>query len=375
MNQRVSSPETPNAAQSPVLPKFPKNSSFQSELQRRVNEFFQRSGKWQRDCPRMYLKTFLILTCFAISYVALVWFCTHWLYSVPLTIMLGLATAAIGFNIQHDAGHGAYSQWGWVNKLMSWTIDMVGGSSYMWHWKHGVFHHTYTNISGHDSDIELGVFGRLSPHQQHYFFHRWQKYYLWLLYGFVVIKWHLVDDFQSLWTGKIGEHAFPRPKRWDLFIFILGKLVFFTLAFFIPLLFHAWWIVLLYYTATVLITGIVLSVVFQLAHCDEQADFPLPVGSTGKMPDAWAVHQVHTTVDFAPRSRILTWLLGGLNYQIEHHLFPRICHTNYPAMSKIVRQTCLEYGIPYHVHATFWSAIKAHYRWLDQLGKTPIASC
>lgn len=353
----------------PVHPKFPKDNEFQVELHRRVEQHFAATGKFQRDCPRMYLKTGLILGSFLTSYVLLVFFSSSWMSALPLALVLAVSTAAIGFNIQHDAGHKAYSNVGWINKLMSWTIDIVGGSSYMWHWKHGVFHHTYTNISGHDNDIELGLLGRLSPHQPRYALHRWQHLYLWPLYGFVVIKWNLFDDFHSYVTGKIGENRYPRPKGWELVVFIAGKLIFFSLAFAIPMIFHAWWVVLLSYLMVAVVTGIILSVVFQLAHCDEQAQFPLPIEDTGRMQQAWAIHQVETTVDFAPRSRVLTWLLGGLNYQIEHHLFPKICHTNYPALSKIVRQTCHDFGIPYHVHLTFWGALKAHYRWLRRMGQ------
>lgn len=361
------------AAEAAIHPKFPKDSDFQIELHRRVEQHFARTGKFQRDCPRMYMKSALILGSFFASYILLVFVSASWMTALPLSVLLALSTAAIGFNIQHDAGHRAYSNVGWINKLMSWTIDMVGGSSYMWHWKHGIFHHTYTNISGHDNDIELGFLGRLSPHQKRYSFHRWQHIYLWPLYGFVLFKWHLFDDFQSYVTGKIGENSYPRPKGWDLVVFVVGKLIFFSLAFVIPMFFHAWWMVLLFYSIVVLITGIILSVVFQLAHCDEQAMFPLPAGDSGRMEHAWAIHQVETTVDFGPRSKVLTWLLGGLNFQIEHHLFPKICHTNYPAISNIVRQTCVDFGIPYHVHLTFWSAIKAHYRWLRRMGQPTAA--
>ncbi|MBL8823396.1 MAG: acyl-CoA desaturase [Planctomycetia bacterium] len=360
-------------AVSAAPPKFPKDSDFQSVLVRRVQDYFSSTGRYQRDCPRMYLKTAIILATFFSSYILLVFFATSWYFVLPLAIILSLAVAAIGFNIQHDAGHHAYSNYAWINKIMSWTMDMVGGSSYMWHWKHGVFHHTYTNISGHDTDIELGFLGRLSPHQKRYSFHRWQQYYLWPLYGFVVFKWHLFDDFQSYITGKIGENRIPRPKGGDLLVFIIGKLVFFSLAFIIPMFFCTWWMVLLFYGLVIGITGIILSVVFQLAHCDEKAEFPLPAGDTGRMENAWAVHQVSTTVDFAQRSRVLTWLLGGLNYQIEHHLFPRICHTNYPAISRIVQQVCQEFGLRYNVHTTFWGAMVAHYHWLRQMGRPQLA--
>src|SRR5262249_17384163 len=154
-----------------------------------------------------------------------------WWQAVPLAIVLSLATAAIGFNVQHDAGHKAYSERSWVNSLLARTLDLVGASSYFWHYKHGVYHHTYTNIDGHDNDIDLGFLGRLSPHQRRYWFHRWQHLYLWPLYGLVVIKWQLLDDFVTLAQGKVGSHRVPRPRGKDLAIFLFGKLLFLTLAF------------------------------------------------------------------------------------------------------------------------------------------------
>ena len=187
----------------------------------------------------MYLKTAIHLTVFAASYVLLVFFASTWWQAFPLTVLLGLTIAGIGFNIQHDAGHHAYSNHRWINKLMAMTLDLVGGSSYIWHWKHGVFHHTYVNITGHDSDIDLGAIGRLTPHQKRYRFHRWQHFYLWPLYGFLAIKWQLATDFHEVITGRIGRHRIPRPKGWDLVIFLGGKAAFFTLAFVIPLMFHS----------------------------------------------------------------------------------------------------------------------------------------
>jgi linoleoyl-CoA desaturase len=285
---------------------------------------------------------------------------------------VGLAAAAVGFNIQHDAGHRAYSERGWVNGLMARTLDLVGGSSYFWHFKHGVYHHTFTNIDGHDTDIDLGVLGRLSPHQPRRWFHRWQHLYLWPLYGLVVLKWHLFDDFYSLATGRVACHRVPRPRGWDLACFLFGKLGLLTLAFGLPLWLHPWWVVLPVYGLAMLVTGVVLSVVFQLAHCVEPADFPMPVDE-GRMGHAWAEHQVLTTVNFAPRSRALAWLLGGLNFQVEHHLFPRVSHTHYPALARVVRGTCVDFGLPYHVYDTFWQALGAHYRWLRAMGRVAVA--
>lgn len=348
--------------------RFASDEGFLTELRRRVEEYFHTMGRRQRDCLPMYVKTAIILSWLTASYVLLVFVAAGWWQYLLLPIFLGLAMAAVGFNIQHDAGHGAYSRYRWVNKLGAMTLDLIGGSSYLWHWKHGVFHHTYVNITGHDSDIDLGMIGRLSPHQKRWQFHRWQHLYLWVAYGLMAIRWHLYGDFRDVITGAIGTQRIPRPKGWDLVGFIAGKLTFLSLAFAIPMLWHPWWGVLLFYAVVTVVVGIVLSVVFQLAHAVEESDFPMPDEKTLCLPHSWAVHQTQTTVDFAPKSRVLAWLLGGLNFQIEHHLFPQICHVNYPALAPIVEQTCKEFGVKYAVHRTFRSGMASHYRWLRRMG-------
>jgi linoleoyl-CoA desaturase len=353
--------------------KFGPQNDFQAALKRRVDEFFQATGRKRRDVPEMYLKTAILLTSLVALYVALVFVVQAWWLAFPLAILLGLVMGAIGFNIQHDGGHQAYSEHPWVNKVMALTLDLLGGSSYLWHWKHGVYHHTYVNITGHDTDIDLGILGRLSPHQKWYPFHRWQHLYIWPLYGMMTIKWQLHDDFRDALTGRMGGHKFPRPKGWDLVTFITGKLVFLTLAFGIPLLLHPVWVVLLFYVVAAAAAGLLLSVVFQLAHCVEGAEFPLPEEDTGKIEHAWAVHQAETTVDFARRSRIVAWLLGGLNFQIEHHLLPRICHVNFPHLSETVEETCRQFGVKFTEHKSFRSGVASHFRWLRQMGQPDAA--
>jgi len=350
--------------------KFASDAGFQKEVRRRVDEYFHRTGRRQRDCPQMYLKTAILLACFAACYVLLVFVAQTWWQALPLAVLLGLAMSGIGFNVQHDGGHKGYSNRAWVNKLMSLTLDMLGGSSYVWHWKHGVYHHTYVNITGHDTDIELSPFGRLPPFQRRLPFHRWQHLYLWPLYGLMAIKWQLVDDFKNVLTGRIGEHRFPRPRGRELAIFLGGKATFLILAFGLPLLFHPVWVVLLFYAVTTVVVGMVLSIVFQMAHCVEEAEFPLPRPDTGRIDNAWAVHQVETTVDFAPKSRVASWLLGGLNFQIEHHLFPHICHVNYPGISKVVEEACRDFGLRYTAHKSFRSGLASHYRWLRRMGRS-----
>jgi linoleoyl-CoA desaturase len=360
----------PGGAVEPVKAlKFGTHNEFQAALKRRVDEFFQTTGRPRRDVPQMYLKTAILLASFVALYVLLVFVAATWWQAVPLAILLGLATGAIGFNVQHDGSHQAYSERPWVNKLMGLTLELIGGSSYLWHWKHVVYHHTYVNITGHDTDIDLGMLGRLTPHQKWYPFHRWQHFYIWPLYGLMAIKWQLYDDFRDALTGRMGGHKFPRPRGWNLVTFIAGKAVFLTIAFGIPLLFHPVWVVFLFYGVAAGVAGMVLSVVFQLAHCVEGAEFPLPDEATARIEHAWAVHQAETTVDFARRSRIVAWLLGGLNFQIEHHLLPRICHVNFPHLSKTVEETCREFGVKFTEHESFRSGVASHFRWLRQMGQ------
>ena len=349
--------------------KFRSPDSFRETLRRRVDEFFATSGRTPRDCPGMYVKSAVILFGCTAVYVALVIFASVWWLAIPLAVLLGLALAAAAFNIQHDGGHGAYSERRWVNKLASLSLDLLGGSSYVWARKHNSIHHTYTNVAGHDDDINVGLLGRLSPQQKRLGIHRFHHYYLWVLYGFLPLKWHLYDDFREVLTGRIGGHSFPRPHGWDLVTFLGGKLLFFSLAFGLPILLHPWWSVLVLYGVASFVQGLTLSVVFQMAHCVEEADFPQPVPESGCIESSWAVHQVQTTVDFAPRNRFLTWFVGGLNFQIEHHLFPHICHVHYRNLAPIVRNACREFGLRYAVTRNFWAAVASHFRWLRRMGR------
>ena len=348
---------------------FADGDAFFTEVRQRVNAYFKDSKARKRDCPRMYLKSAIIMAAFAATWVLLVLVASTWWQAIPLAVLMGLVIAGIGFNIEHDGGHNAFSSRRWINRTTALTLDLVGASSYIWRWKHAVQHHTHVNIKGWDSDIELSPFGRVSPHAPHRWYFRWQHLYLWVLYGVLVLKWHVYDDFRCIITGKIGDRPFPRPKGWALAELLLGKAVSFAIFIGIPMIFHPIWVVLVFYVFTFAIVGLLLSVVFQLAHCVETAEFPQPDPEDGSMRNSWAVHQLENTANFARNSRLVTWFLGGLNYQIEHHLFPSICHTNYPAIAAIVRQTCEEFEVKYNEFPTFLAGIASHYRWLKRHGQ------
>ncbi len=353
--------------------KFASNDAFLKVLRQRVDDLFDGTGRRRRDCVGMYLKTAIIFGWFVASYVLLVCWASTWWQALLLSVSLGGSLACIGFNIQHDGAHAAYSSRKWINNLMAMALDMMGGSSYYWKKNHNTIHHTFTNITEHDGDIDLGILGRLSPHQRRLGFHRLQHLYLWLLYGLITFKWQFHDDFRSFIEGKTGNYRIARPQGWDLVVFLGGKLLFVTLAFVIPMLLHPWYLALLFFIVASFVQGLLLSVVFQLAHCVEEAEFPMPDSDSG-MENAWAVHQIETTVNFAPRNRLITWFTGSLNHQIEHHLFPKICHVNYPAVARVVEQTSREFGLSYTAHRTVWAALASHYRWLKRMGRPSLAA-
>jgi len=355
--------------------RFSISDPFQRKLRARVQRYLRLSGRPERDCLSMYVKTALVLAWAAVSYVLLVFFVSAWWQALGLALSLGLATAAIGFNVQHDGSHGAYSAHAWVNKLMALTLDLVGASSFVWARKHNTLHHTYTNIDGWDDDIDVGFFGRLSPQQRRHKIHRVQHLYLWLLYAFLPMKWQWYDDFVQVGRGRIGTHRFKRPRGWDLFFFLLGKATFYFYALVLPAFFHPLWMVLCFYALACFAQGVVISVVFQLAHVVEEAHFPDPDPQSGRMPRSWAIHQIFTTVDFARRNRLLSWYVGGLNFQVEHHLFPRMCHVHYSKISRLVERACRKADVPYRANPSLGAAIRSHYRWVKRMGRPePVAS-
>jgi linoleoyl-CoA desaturase len=361
-------PVTSRSSDSLAKPRFEADQGFYQELKRRVEEYFQRTGASPRDNLRMYFKTATILVWFAASYLLLICVATTWWQAGLLSLSLALATAGVGFCIQHDANHGAYSRFPAMNQLMGLTLDLLGASSYVWHWKHNIAHHTYTNVNTADDDIDLGFLCRLAPTQRRRRIHRLQQFYMWLLYGFLMPMWHFFYDFQRVSRARVGRSRFPRPKGWDLVKLIGGKALFFGWALVLPLCFHRWWVVLVFYAVTSFALGLILSVVFQLAHCVEEANFPGWPHDPGPAK-AWAVHEVETTVNFARRNRLLTWYLGGLNYQVEHHLFPKVCHVHYPRLAPIVQGVCREYGVRYSSNDRLLTALGSHWRWLRQMGR------
>jgi linoleoyl-CoA desaturase len=350
-------------------PRFAARSPLRSTIDRRVKAYFEDSDRDPRGGARLLLKG-LVITGWAVgSYLLLLLWAASWWTAVPLAVSLGLAVAGIGFSIMHDGGHGAYSQRRWLNRLSAGALDLIGGSSYFWHHKHNVLHHTFTNVDGVDDDLDAGPFLRLAPTQRRRWFHRFQHWYELPLLGFLAAKWTLLDDWVTLARGKVGPWSAPRPRGWDLVQLVGGKLVFLTWALVLPLLLHPVLPVLGLFALTAVVVGITLGVVFQLAHVVEGVQITSSPEAGERMALPFIEHQLATTADFSPRSRLITWYVGGLNFQVEHHLFPKVSHIHYGALARIVREACRELGIPHLRNETLWSALRSHFRCIKGLGR------
>ena len=345
--------------------RFPARRPFHADLKRRVEEYFEGGARSRHGGWAMTFKSAAMLAWLAASY-ALVMF-THvrgW-EAALLSVSVGLAMAGVGFSVMHDANHGSTSSSARTNGILSFTLDLIGGSSFHWRRKHNVLHHTYTNISALDPDLEGGgLLLRLAPWQPRQGQHRFQHLYVWLLYGLFPLKWWFVDDIRELITGRIGGHQFPPARGLALLGALAGKALFVSWVFVLPAVFHPSWALLPLWGLGIFALGNVLAAVFQLAHCVGEAEF---VGG-GPIETDWAEHQVATTVDFAPSNAVLGWYLGGLNFQVEHHLFPRVCHVHYPALARIVEETCRTHGLRYRCEPTLRSALAANWRWLRGMG-------
>jgi linoleoyl-CoA desaturase len=349
--------------------RFPRDTGFHADLKRGAAAHFDRAGRPRSGGAAMHLKTATILAWFVASYALLLALggTSGWVASA-LTVSVALATAGIGFSIMHDANHGAYGRTAAANRAWGLALDFIGASSHVWRFKHNTLHHTYANIDGMDADIDAGPFLRLAPTQPLRPFHRFQHLYAWPLYGILAIKWWFVDDLIDLARGRIGSVAFPRPTGRQLATVVAGKAVFVTWTLLVPwLVFRSAWIAPLFLLGS-FVLGLVLSIVFQLAHAVPETELHAAFPGEQRMPTGWAEHQVRATADFAPRNRLLGWYVGGLNFQIEHHLFPEVCHQHYPALAGVVEAACLAHGIPYCSHRTLRDAVAAHFQYLYALG-------
>jgi linoleoyl-CoA desaturase len=288
---------------------------------------------------------------------------------------MSLGLAGIGLSVMHDANHGAYSNKKWVNTLMGYSLNLVGANAFNWKMQHNVLHHSFTNVHEEDEDISPRGVLRLTPHSAWKRIHRYQFIYAWFLYGLMTLVWLGIKDFVRIIryhkNGLAKKNNANILKEW--IILIGSKLIYIGYIFFVPLFFTTlpWWLIIVGIVVMHYIAGFILAIIFQPAHVIEGTEFPLP-DEHNTLENNWAVHQLHTTTNFGNKSRWFSWYVGGLNYQIEHHLFPNICHVHYRKIAGIVKETALEFGLPYKSASTFAGALLSHARLLKQLGARPV---
>jgi linoleoyl-CoA desaturase len=346
-----------------------KNSAFFNILKEKVDAYFKSNNIRQTGNYKLYLKTIFLLLSVAALYTLLVFFTpTAWV-SILLCCLMGVNLAAIGFNIMHDGAHGSFSQKPWVNDLMGYSLNAMGGSVYLWKYKHNVNHHSFTNIEGMDDDIDIKPWIRVHADQKKYWYHRFQHIYWVGLYGVTYLLWIFVQDFTKYFTGKIGDSKFRKMDTKEHIIFWVSKILYIAVFIIVPLFTVGLVGTIIGYLVISFVCGFIIAIVFQLAHIVEDAQFSTPDKEAFKIDEEWAVHQIKTTANFATKSKIVGWFTGGLNFQVEHHLFPRISHIHYSKISQFVRETCEQFNITYLEFPTVLSAVRSHVVHLKHVGR------
>lgn len=353
----------------PTKPAFAGGGAFIAETRRDVEQYLGSGRTRARGLAELYAKAVVAFSVMLGSWAALMFAHPGALLGPIVLAGLVVGTVLIAFCVMHDANHGSYFRSRRLNHLMGWTADsLLGFSSYAWRVKHNVAHHTYTNVDEYDADITQTPIARFMPTQAPRPWYRLQHVYIWPLYGLMGLRWQTIGDIAALSRGSIGRSALRKPGGWDIAGLVAGKSVFVGWAFVLPMLMYPWWLVVAAYVAFSAVVSLIMAVTFQLAHCVEEADFvSADQAATEERP--WAVHEVETTVDFCPRNRALTWVLGGLNFQVEHHLFPGIPHTHYAHIAEIIRRNAGHHGIRYTAHPSLRAALRSHYRHLRTMGR------
>ena len=352
--------------------------TFYQTLRSRVESYFKHNEVSKFGGRKMISKSVFMLLLYFVPYGLILsgLFSSGWAL-LCLCLIMGTGLAGIGLSIMHDANHGSYSKNRKSNKFIGYILNVIGGNSINWRIQHNVLHHSFTNIEGHDEDIDPVGLLRFSPHAKWRKIHRFQHLYAWIFYGLMSFTWIVNKDFAQLYRFKKKGllEGFQTTFAKEFTILIITKVLYWSYMFVTPFIvlnqYHGiettWWQVVLGIFSMHYVAGMILALVFQPAHVMDECTFPVP-NDKSEMEDNWAIHQLKTTCNFAKNNLPLSWYVGGLNFQIEHHLFPDVSHIHYRNISSIVRETAKEFNLPYYQKRTFIGAIFAHFIFLKKLG-------
>jgi linoleoyl-CoA desaturase len=348
--------------------------AFFSTLRKRVDNYFVENRLSKSANSRLITKTMVLLAMYLLPFIALLFYQPGWGLSLLMWTIMGVGMAGLGMSVMHDANHGAYSSNSVVNWIMAHILNIMGGSTYNWKLQHNILHHTYTNITHMDDDIASKPALRLSPHLPAAKVYRYQWFHAFFLYGLTTLYWVTAKDFVQYYRYRKNNVNTSSPSENRIFFakLVLLKLAYLFVFLVVPTAFFdiPFIQVLTGFLLMHFLAGVILTVIFQLAHSVEGTSHPMPTAG-GIIENDWAIHQMNTTINFSPKNKLLSWYVGGLNFQVEHHLFPKISHIHYPAIAPIVEQTAREFNVPYLQHGTFAAALRAHITFLKKLGKLP----
>ncbi|MBI1782102.1 MAG: acyl-CoA desaturase [Sphingobacteriales bacterium] len=348
------------------------NNQFFQSLKNSVDNYFisakrKKTGNWN-----LYYKTIVLLTAAVAIYLSLLFLPLTAVWGILLSSIFGIVLASIGFNVMHDACHGSYSERKWLNETLGYSLNALGGNAFIWKFKHNILHHTYTNVDGMDDDIAKSPLMRQCTSQKWVPAHRFQHFYVLFFYAISSFAWIFLMDFNKYFRQKIHNTPLQKMDRKEHFIFWISKVLYVFFYIVIPVIVVGWQAWAIGFIFLHIFMGLTLAIVFQLAHVVEHTEFEkVRAGENMPLNLSWAEHEVRSTADFAVNNKMVCWFTGGLNFQVEHHLFPKISHIHYPAINKIVKEKCREFNLPYHSFPTAKAAIISHFRLMKALGKKP----
>ncbi len=347
-------------------------SEFINELRKSVKDYFAEANISVFGNSNLFIKGLIMFTIYLVPLILmLTGVINNPIVMLICWIIMGAGVAGIGMGLMHDANHGSFSANPKLNRFLGKSLYLLGGFPPNWRYQHNTMHHGYTNIEGHDEDIAPAQILRFSPHRPLRKIHRFQHLYAWFFYGLMTFSWVTMKDFKQLIRYSRERAPLNNSQNYNRLMLDLlaSKFVYYAIFLVLPiwLLPVPWYQTLLGFLLMHFVAGLILGTIFQTAHVVPSSVYPLP-DEKGNLDNNWAIHQLLTTANFAPGSRLLFWLVGGLNHQIEHHLFPYISHVHYRRIAPLVQALAIKHNLPYYQQGRFLHAVRNHYRMLKSLG-------
>ena len=341
-------------------------SFFPKVLRRRLDNFFTDQKITHKADRAMWVKIAVGLAVLVSTWVALYALRVDSWNFVALYLLGGLAQTFLLLNIAHDSNHNAISPRPRVNKTLNYVFDLCGISSYMWRILHHRGHHSCINLHGEDDALSGRGLFRFTPYESRAPWHRFQHIYALIFYAMFSLDYVFFRDFKSFFFPSHDYLKRTSHSLREYAILIVGKAFYLTYMLVLPVIVlgKSPLLVAGAFVLVHLFVGLAVTLVFQTTHTIDSTYFPTDRGEF----DNGVYHIFATTADYATENGLVSWLAGGLNHHIVHHLCPFVCHTHYAPLTRIVKQTAEEFGVPYRQHPTMTQAIRHHLILLKQLG-------